>query len=113
MHRMVLSIIADVTSSLGSLGSLDSSLNRWEWTEYIAEFFVVLGCAGEYIADFTSIRSEKWRRNFSKRSLVVLIAALAIELGALFQTNRLSGKEITLLDNVSAEASPTFAHLRG
>jgi hypothetical protein len=94
----MLSIIAS------DLASLDSSLTRWEWVEYSAEFFVVLSCMGEYIAEFTKIKTEKWRHQLNRRSLIVLIAALAIELGALCITNGLSGKEIAVLNGIAADA---------
>src|SRR5579862_5360846 len=84
--------------------SIDALLSWWEWIEYLAEAFVVLGCVGEFVADFTKIRTLEWRHQLSKVSLLVLIAALAIELGALFRTNRLSGQEIAVLNGVAASA---------
>jgi hypothetical protein len=86
------------------VGSLDRLLSWWESAEYVAEAFVILGCVGEFIAEFTEIRTLGWRRQLSKISLLVLIAALAIELGALVRTNGLSGREIALLNGIAADA---------
>ena len=82
--------------------SIDALLSCWERAEYIAEAFVILGCVGEFVAEFTDIVKLEWRHRFSKVSLLVLIAALAVELGALAKTNNLAEQEIALL-NKSAE----------
>jgi hypothetical protein len=72
--------------------SVSTSLTRWEWTEYIAEAFVVLGCLGELVAEV----GEKWlgerrSRRLERWSTVVLILALMVSLKALVRTNELSG----------------------
>ncbi len=83
------------------VSSIDTSLEFWEVIEYLAEGFVILGCVGEYIADFTKYRTEEWRHRLSRFSLLVLTVALAVELSALVRTNALSGQEIALLNTVA------------
>jgi hypothetical protein len=100
-----------VTSS--DVASIDALLGRWENVEYAAEVFVILGCVGEFISEFTKIRSEQWRHQLSKRSLLVLTTALALELGALVRTNVLSGQEIALLNTVAADARARAANAEG
>jgi hypothetical protein len=95
------------------VASLDRLLSSWESAEYIAEAFVILGCVGEFTAEFTDIRTPEWRHQLSKISLLVLIAALAIELGALVRTNGLSGQEIALLNGVAADARTRAANAEG
>jgi hypothetical protein len=95
------------------VASLDGLLSWWENAEYIAEAFVILGCLGEFTAEFTNIRTPGWRHQLSKVSLLVLIAALAFELGALVRTNRLSGQEIALLNGVAADARTRAANAEG
>jgi hypothetical protein len=94
------------------VASLDSLLSWWEKAEYAAEAFVILGCVGEFIAEFTKIGTQESRHQLSKLSLLVLIAALAIELGALVRTNRLSGQEITLLNSITADAQTQISSAR-
>jgi hypothetical protein len=84
--------------------SLDALLSRWEAAEYAAEAFVIVGCVGEFIAEFSQIRTQEWRHQLGKISLLVLISALALELGALVRTNVLSGQEIARLNGTAADA---------
>jgi hypothetical protein len=91
------------------VASLDGLLSWWERVEYVAEGFVILGCVGEFMAEFTGIRTPEWRHQLSKVSLLVLIAALAFELGALGRTNSLSGQEIALLNGKAKEFDSKIA----
>ena len=80
-------------------------LHRWEWTEYIAEIFVVLGCAGELLADV----GERWlgkngSRHLERCSTIILILALMLSLKALVRTNELSGFVIGSLGDKADEA---------
>ena len=86
------------------IASLDAFLSRWEAAEYAAEAFVIIGCVGEFIAEFSQIRTQEWRHQLGKISLLVLISALALELGALVRTNALSGQEIARLNGTAADA---------
>lgn len=92
------------------VASLDGLLSWWENAEYVAEAFGILGCAGEFTAEFTNVRTPEWRHQLSKLSLLVLITALAFELGALARTNSLSGQEIALLNGVAADARTRAAN---
>jgi len=80
--------------TISDVSSIDALIDKWEWVEYVAEAFVMIGCVGEYVADFTKIRTDHWRHRLSMISLIVLIVALGFELMALVRTNNLSGKEI-------------------
>ena len=100
-----------VTSS--DVASIDALLNWWESAEYFAEAFVILGCVGEFVAEFTHLRTEEWRHSLGRASLLLLIAALGIELGALVRTNGLSGQEIAILNTVAADARTRAANAEG
>src|SRR5216684_3460419 len=90
--------------------SIDGLLNWWEGVEYAAAAFVILGCVGEFTAEFTKIQTEEWRDKLGKISLLILIGALAVELGALVRTNSLSGQEIAVLNGVTADARTRAAN---
>ena len=80
-------------------------LGRWEWAEYIAEGFVVLGCLGELVAD----TGEKWlgerrSKHLERWSTVVLILALLVSLTALWRTNELTGYVIGSLGDKADRA---------
>jgi hypothetical protein len=86
------------------VSSISTILARWEWAEYIAEGFVVLGCLGELVADI----GEKWLERRSKHlerwSTLVLILALIVSLTALVRTNELSGFVIGSLGDKADKA---------
>jgi hypothetical protein len=87
--------------------SLSRSLARWEVAEYACAALVALACAGEYIADFTDwftcgVKESKER--LAKRSTLLLIAALALELVCLVKTNSLSGMLIGSLSDKAGAA---------
>lgn len=91
------------------VGSLTSSMVRWEFGEYLFAALVTLACVGEGIAEFS-----KWfrgdenkgkRERLSKWSTIVLSSALALELVCLIKTNELSGEVIGSLDEKARDAS--------
>lgn len=87
--------------------SLAESLGRWERAEYIFASLVAIACAGEYIADFTDwftcgIKEKKER--LAKRSTLLLIASLALELVCLVKTNSLAGRLIGSLSDKATAA---------
>ena len=92
--------------------SLDALLSRWEAAEYAAEAFVIVGCVGEFIAEFSQIRTQEWRHQLGKISLLVLISALALELGALVRTNVLSAQENRYPDHQHPARERQGARLR-
>jgi hypothetical protein len=72
--------------------SLATALTYWEWAEYVFSALVTVGCFGEYVAEFTHWwTDENKKKRLSKRSLLLLASALALELVCLVQTNRISG----------------------
>ena len=78
----------------------ETMLARWEYAEYVAVLFVILGVVGEYVADFTNWLTggdEARKRRLGKISTLVLIAALAVELVCLVKTNSTSGQIIASL----------------
>jgi hypothetical protein len=86
------------------VSSLARSLGRWEWAEYSSCALVALGCSGEYIAEFTDLWSggvKEKKDRLAKRSTLLLISALALELMCLVKTNSISG---TLIGSLSDEA---------
>jgi hypothetical protein len=86
------------------VSALESSLRFWEWIEYGSVIGVILGVAGEYLADFTEFgkRSHGTRLDIGKLSTLVLIGALAVELVAVIRTNSISGQVIEAM-RASAE----------
>jgi hypothetical protein len=61
---------------------LISSLVSWEFVEYFGTVIVICACWGEYAADFgkTISKCELARDSLAKRSTVILIAGLVVEL---------------------------------
>jgi hypothetical protein len=87
------------------VSSLATSLERWEWAEYAACALVALGCTGEYIAEFTDLWTgglKDRKDRIAKRSTLLLISALALELVCLVKTNSISGM---LIGSLSEKAS--------
>jgi hypothetical protein len=71
-----------------------ASLSGWEVGQYICAAFVIVACAGKYIADFTNwftcgVKDSKGR--LAKGSTLLLIVALSLELICIVRTNILSG----------------------
>ncbi len=96
-----------MTLTASDIGSVAMSLSRWETAEYVSAGFVTLGCIGEYVADFTNWFTDgvKERKdNLAKRSTLLLIAALALELICLVKTNALYGTLIGSLKTKAEEA---------
>ncbi|MGB9408963.1 MAG: hypothetical protein WCA89_15620 [Terracidiphilus sp.] len=81
-----------------------SVLHRWEVAEYVSEGFVIVGCAGELVADFFTKLPERIRRHIGSWSTIVLILALSVGLKCLIKTNELSGSVIGSLGDKAAEA---------
>jgi hypothetical protein len=76
------------------VSSLATSLEHWEWAEYAACALVALGCTGEYVAEFTDLWTgglKERKDRLAKRSTLLLISALALELMCLVKTNSISG----------------------
>jgi hypothetical protein len=85
--------------------SLADSLSSWERAEYVACALVAIACGGEYIADFTNwftSGDERRKTRLAKRSTLLLIVSLAVELFCLVQTNSISGR---LIGSLSDEAT--------
>ena len=38
----------------------------WEICEYISEGVVFLGCVGEFIAEYTKVRTDEWRHSLEE-----------------------------------------------
>jgi hypothetical protein len=96
-----------MTSTASDVSSLARSLSHWEYAEYVACAFVAIACAGEYIADFTNwLTAGDARRKLrlAKRSTLLLIVSLAVELFCLVQTNSISGQLIGSLSDKATNA---------
>ena len=84
---------------------LASLLHRWEIAEYVSEGFVILGCAGELVADLgANCLGKKWQKRLERWSTILLVAALTVSLKCLVRTNELSGMVIGSLGNMAEEA---------
>ena len=96
-----------MTFTASDVSSLAQSLTHWEWAEYVACAFVAIACAGEYIADFTdwfTAGDERRKKRLAKRSTLLLIVSLSVELFCLVQTNSISGQLIGSLSEKATSA---------
>jgi hypothetical protein len=85
--------------------SLSGSLSRWEWAEYVSEAFVIIACAGEFVADLERPwLTEERKHHLQRRSTILLVAALFASLVCLIRTNELSGSVIGFLGQRAEEA---------
>ena len=87
------------------VASLTASLDCWEKVEYIAEFMVFAGCAGEVIADFIPRVPATWKKPLEKYSAIVLVVALLVLLIALTRTNELFGTIMGSIGDVAGNAA--------
>jgi hypothetical protein len=95
------------TASASDVSSLAQSLTHWERAEYAACALVAIACAGEYIASFTdwfTAGDESRKKRLEKRSTLLLIVSLAVELFCLVQTNSISGQLIGSLSDKATNA---------
>jgi hypothetical protein len=93
--------------NISDVSSLDLILGWWEIGEYLSEAIVILGCAGEFTAEFTNRihnGDEHKKSRLSKSSLLVLIGGLATGLVCLMGATVTSGKIIALLTVKASEA---------
>jgi hypothetical protein len=96
-----------MTITPSDASSLAQSLTHWEWAEYVACAFVAIACAGEYVASFTdwfTAGAEPRKRRLEKRSTLLLIVSLSVELFCLVQTNSISGQLIGSLSDKATNA---------
>lgn len=92
--------------SILDVESLSRTLSHWEWAEYISEAFVIVACAGEFIADLERHwLTEARKKHIQRRSTILLVAALSASLLCLIRTNELSGGVIGYLGQKSDEAT--------
>src|ERR1022692_2093412 len=85
-----------------------SFMSAWECGEYIAEIVVIIGCVGEYLAEFTDRLTggiETRKRRLSRLSLLILIIGLAVGLASLMGATITSGREIAALNVKASEAN--------
>ena len=79
------------------VASIAGKLSFWEFIEYASEALVFLGCAGEFVAEYTKWRTEQYRHTLGRRSLLFLTLGIGAGLFSLIQTNALSGQVIGAL----------------
>src|SRR5207302_11257882 len=92
-----------MTFTASDVGSLSTSLSRWELGEYIFEALVIVACAGELVADLGRL-PRRCKRHIERWSTMLLVAALSMELICLVRTNQLSGSVIGSLGDKAEEA---------
>ncbi len=84
---------------------LSSSLLFWEIAGYVCTFVVILGCIGEYIAEFTGIpKSDERKHRISKLSLIILTMGIAGELLTAIRSSQISGEVISDLQTSVRDA---------
>jgi hypothetical protein len=93
-----------MTFTLFDALSVPQSLHRWEIGEYVSEGFVILGCAGELVADLATCVNRRTRKHIERWSTIVLVLGLSIGLKCLIRTNELSGEVIGSLGDRADEA---------
>lgn len=95
------------------ISEMSNALSWWERGEYFFSFVVAAACFGEYVADFkpqwyrtgNAERDEKRKESISKRSTLVLVAALVFELLCVARSNTLAGKVIGSIDDLAVNAA--------
>ncbi len=95
------------------VSDLSNALSWWERGEYFFSFVVAAACFGEYVADFRpqwyrtgdAKRDEKRKESISKRSTLVLVAALVFELLCLVKSNALAEKVIGSINGLATNAA--------
>jgi len=85
----------------------------WEFCEYGSEGLVLLGCAGEYIAEYTKWRTEDARHSLGRRSLIILILGLGTGLFSLIKTNALAGLIIVSMGEQVEQAGKKAERVSG
>ncbi|HEV2322833.1 MAG TPA: hypothetical protein VGS10_02660 [Terracidiphilus sp.] len=76
-----------------------SSLLFWEIAGYFSTVVVILGCIGEYLAEFTKVpKDEVAKHKLSKLSLIILTAGIAGELLTAVQSSSISSRVIANLE---------------
>jgi len=101
-------LVGNMTLTASEVASITTKLFWWEISEYCFAGLVTIGCFGEYIAEFTDwltngIKERKDR--LAKRSTLLLVTSLALELVCLVKTSVLSGQLIGSLNEQAKEAS--------
>lgn len=95
-------------------GMLSSSLLLWEVAGYICTAVVVLGCIGEYVAEFTRVpRSDDARHKIAKLSLIVLTVGIAGELLTAIRSSQMSGRVIADLQATVRDARESASTAAG
>jgi hypothetical protein len=90
--------------SFWSLLFSTSALWLWEIVEIVGAVIVTIGVIGEYVASFTTIpKGRIGKKKWEKRSTLILIFGLAVELVGLVSTICLSNIEIAQLHKETAE----------
>src|SRR5436309_7510693 len=96
-----------MTVTASDVASLSESLSRWEIGEYICAGLVTVACAGEYVAEFKDWFTggiKECKDRLAKRSTLLLIVALSLELICIVRTNSISGMLIGSLSDKAAKA---------
>ncbi len=104
---------AKMILTASDVSDLSNALSWWERGEYFFSFVVAAACFGEYVADFRpqwyrtgdAKRDEKRKESISKRSTLVLVAALVFELLCLVKSNALAEKVIGSINGLATNAA--------
>jgi len=92
-------------STSSDVASLARELWWWEHAEYVVAALVTIACFGEYLSEFSK---RQWiiahKDPIAKRSTLLLVGALSLELICLVQTNDISGRVIGSLRDKAEEA---------
>lgn len=90
------------------------SLLFWEITGYVCTSVVILGCVGEYVAEFTDKpKTEERRRKLSRLSLIILTVGIAGELLTAIQSSRISSQVIYDLEGTVQSAKQSAQDAAG
>jgi hypothetical protein len=82
----------------------------WEIAGYVCTFAVILGCVGEYIAEFTGIpKNDDGKHRISKLSLIILTVGIAGELLTAIRSSQISGEVIADLQTSVRNAKQSAA----
>ncbi len=96
-----------MTLTASEVASLSTSLRCWESAEYLFAGLVTLACAGEYIANFSNWLTrgiDEKKKRLEKRSTLLLVVSLLLELICMMKTNQISGRIIGSLAENAEQA---------
>lgn len=97
-----------------SLSSLQSSLTRWDWSEYGSAALVLIGVAGESLLELTNVwKDYKHRKRLVIGSALLLVVGLTLELISAVMISSTAGQITAILNKEAGDAKQEAAKAIG